>query len=1067
MNVDDDAVQQLVALGISNRQAYVALQKYNNDVMRAADYIFSGHAEQDDVEPLELAALGVPDSDIQPTEGASSASPFLVPQGIDASPGSQSDIEDENALKNLTTDDYVANDNTNPFIESETQRAADAVAGPENDAARSFRNELSAEASHNNQPAPSEPSNNNAQQWSLVPYKEQSTISPAMRSENAEDRYSYYNLTWWRDPGSVYRAKIDNIPVGLRPPPYDFSCAPPLLQALYHIPLFRTAIFTYKPTPSDWGSPKNYWRGAGRGIPDNQTTASNESPPDYEQIDQRVTTDMDQLDLERRESQDTRDTPYDSDSDALSENDMAEEKAYHAAKKASNLRVVHELQRLFAFLHYTNRRYVSVTNVVRAAQASSNIGGTELTNSRPEGFLEQLISCAGFDDTCCDMIQFGDKSYKAGSLFTISAVIEMFEDRVLQDETEEEKAFFLVISPDESTFDLHSCLRPLIYETNTGSDSDVEVPKDEDRHRICKITSFTEMPPILQIFLEDPTQYSIGVRTAAGGRNNSYRIEKSIYMDRYLHKNRDRVLQINEDITQAKAKVTSAKDKLNYYNRNCGSHTAIEYLQAARTYFYDNPIQRDVDVIKTVLDQVQKNIDDGNKELEEAEKRLHHVSEAMFKCDGLTQCRYNLHAILMHDGGNGTGHHWAYINAATSSLDPQDADYTWFKCCDASVVACTDEEVFADDNLVYSLIYVDATLDQSDIPNVDDIVPAGLKEHVLLDCTAFENELQPSESFSDSDIDSDGLETGFLEDDDTDLDDPPSISPAVPEVDSETDRSELDEEALLKIQQEEAAIGGDSYKVLESFELFLAKFGEIQSLRYLIANYGSANTPSTTSDTETPSLTPETDPKLKWQYQLYQDYLDVAEQICSGIDMMQEGRDDDALKFLISAKEQAAKWKESLWRGSSNNNIDSLMTGSSLFLTIQKLGKLVLTTANGKAYSKALNPAYRKRGFEDALRISKYAQALLDPDTLEHDPFYSQLQEQWLSFTDTVTGSLDEEEAELFNAVVMSFLEYQGLDQRDLVIADVEQNLKEENLRKPVWQRYKEALFEMEQVFGN
>lgn len=81
----------------------------------------------------------------------------------------------------------------------------------------------------------------------------------------------------------------------------------------------------------------------------------------------------------------------------------------------------------------------------------------------------------------------------------------------------------------------------------------------------------------------------------------------------------------------------------------------------------------------------------------------------------------------MHDGGNGTGHHWAYIDAATSSLTPKDDNYTWFKCCDASVVACTDEEVFADDNLVYSLIYVDATLDQSDIPNFDDIVPAGLK----------------------------------------------------------------------------------------------------------------------------------------------------------------------------------------------------------------------------------------------------------------------------------------------------------------------------------------------------
>jgi hypothetical protein len=80
----------------------------------------------------------------------------------------------------------------------------------------------------------------------------------------------------------------------------------------------------------------------------------------------------------------------------------------------------------------------------------------------------------------------------------------------------------------------------------------------------------------------------------------------------------------------------------------------------------------------------------------------------------------------------------------------------------------------------------------------------------MLDCTAFENELQPSESNSDTD----GLEAGFLEDDDTDLDET-SISPMVPELESETDKSEVDEEALLKIQQEEAAIGGDNYKVLE------------------------------------------------------------------------------------------------------------------------------------------------------------------------------------------------------------------------------------------------------------
>jgi hypothetical protein len=115
--------------------------------------------------------------------------------------------------------------------------------------------------------------------------------------------------------------------------------------------------------------------------------------------------------------------------------------------------------------------------------------------------------------------------------------------------------------------------------------------------------------------------------------------------------------------------------------------------------------------------------------------------------------------------------------------------------------------------------------------------------------------------------------------------------------------------------------------------------------------------------------------------------------------------------------------------------------------------------SNAKAYAKASNSAYRKRGFEDAIRISKYAQALLDPESLEQDPFYNHLQEQWLSFTDTITGRLDEQEAELFNTLVMSFLEYQGLDNRDLEISGQEQGFTEDlNLRIPTWERYREAM---------
>ncbi|KAI8075229.1 hypothetical protein BC940DRAFT_6593 [Gongronella butleri] len=44
----DDAIAQLEILGIDRQKAIKALSRYNYDVERAADYIFSGNAISDD-----------------------------------------------------------------------------------------------------------------------------------------------------------------------------------------------------------------------------------------------------------------------------------------------------------------------------------------------------------------------------------------------------------------------------------------------------------------------------------------------------------------------------------------------------------------------------------------------------------------------------------------------------------------------------------------------------------------------------------------------------------------------------------------------------------------------------------------------------------------------------------------------------------------------------------------------------------------------------------------------------------------------------------------------------------
>jgi hypothetical protein len=98
----------------------------------------------------------------------------------------------------------------------------------------------------------------------------------------------------------------------------------------------------------------------------------------------------------------------------------------------------------------------------------------------------------------------------------------------------------------------------------------------------------------------------------------------------------------------------------------------------------------------------------------------------------------------------------------------------------------------------------------------------------------------------------------------------------------------------------------------------------------------------------------KSDPMLEWQYHLYQDYVTIAEIISQAVEMIMQHQDETALKYLVIAKEQTVKWKEYLWRRSHANNIDALFDGPSFLLTIQKLGKHVLSV--GIFFITLINP---------------------------------------------------------------------------------------------------------------
>ncbi|KAG0166841.1 hypothetical protein DFQ30_006655 [Apophysomyces sp. BC1015] len=101
--------------------------------------------------------------------------------------------------------------------------------------------------------------------WSVVPFV---SSENKMVVDPKNPLFTKSSLTWWKDPEDPSQRKVTNdLPVGLRPPSYNYSYTPVLIQALFNISLFRYSVLLFCPTPYTWGSPKNYWKGVGESVP--------------------------------------------------------------------------------------------------------------------------------------------------------------------------------------------------------------------------------------------------------------------------------------------------------------------------------------------------------------------------------------------------------------------------------------------------------------------------------------------------------------------------------------------------------------------------------------------------------------------------------------------------------------------------------------------------------------------------------------------------------------------------------------------------------------------------------
>ncbi|GAN01846.1 hypothetical protein MAM1_0012c01281 [Mucor ambiguus] len=1077
----EDAISQLQDLGVTRGQAKKALARYNNDVARAADFIFSGAFLSDDEDNTTQGHESTMETDEQLAIRLSR--------------------EEDEAIQQTSFSDNTI------FKETITTPPSPAVT-VENEPVQ-----LDKSASHTHY---------DSSKWSVVPFKESETIPSNMHTTttttSSTQLMNEFSLTWWKDPEDPSeRMALDDLPIGLRPPSYNFAYSPILVQALFHVTAFQETVLSFRPTPYAWGAPKNYWKGFGEPVPgyimrevvtkrqvtkpavapDTMTTTL---PPSPQHAPEAVDENLISLDSpqdkmatltidDKEEDQDDKiiinDGSEDSESsinEETAESDLPplivestpmEEETVEFVDHVENevqlmpkcLEALAELQKLFAFLGNTSRLYGNVSHYVRALNTKLTSRGWEFSDQTFEAFLDMMIN---------GLVEADEQSDKAAdtpfvpifrSLFLLKARIEYGDDY------DNEEVYYLTISLDKTMNSFHGCLDPLVYESYDMDDSsaDPTISDDEDKASY-KLTTFKQIPPILLIVLEN--------RAAPKKSSFKYTIDTTIYMDRYMLEKKEVSLPGFQEMEACRKEIAKSRLKIDKLKGSGSGPTAIDkrdILIQTLSYFENkeqlhedgNPSasNEELGTLKEMINSVKENIDSRLQNLETLIAEQREKIDTIFDTPDMKENPYELRASFHHDGKSGTGHYWAYIWVEPSEenlLEDIPAEGGWFKFCDAIVTAATEQEIMDDPVPPFSLMYVDASLPKFSREQLYACIPDELKDFVKKDNELLKQEIHDHDhpivqgdasliSTSEDDV-MFTEKAGSVQLDPSYADDNVSVGTAVGAAAAAAEHpasasttattgpangeplnysfngqafSKLKERVTAKIWKV-SGYPSDDYRFIKSFEDFLARSQNQLILEHLYLLYSSEQ-PDNHNELAINETKAREDTDLQTIWQEYDAYLSIASMITQALSCFIKKDFASALQHLMDSKRVEASWKTQMMLDMDTSTAYSGLETLTFNGIVEKYGKECLKILNNAAFTKASNPSYRTRGLEDALRIAHQAQTIIGPDNITEDPVYQSLGSLWLSFTDraSIGSELSDRQVDLLNNLIMAYLEGQ------------------------------------------
>ena len=203
--------------------------------------------------------------------------------------------------------------------------------------------------------------------------------------------------------------------------------------------------------------------------------------------------------------------------------------------------------------------------------------------------------------------------------------------------------------------------------------------------------------------------------------NTEFKFPDVLYGDRYVLQNKEIYLKLRHLVLEIKQKITALERELkniqNFKGSGCGIVKVLDvvnrFLDTQQYSILENKrkqITHLLDIGDEKLKDTQLTLDAYKKQFESKERllidqidQLQNELESIFDKDSLKKFEYLLHGILMHQGRAEAGHYFAYIFDIEEKV--------WRRYSDTYIKKVTSEEVFKnaignEDISAYCLIYI-------------------------------------------------------------------------------------------------------------------------------------------------------------------------------------------------------------------------------------------------------------------------------------------------------------------------------------------------------------------------